>query len=199
MNTAAAASAPPAIDPVSHRRTWTLLGTLLLISIFSQIDRILPFILAESIRRDLNLSDTQLGLVTGLAFAVCYALMSMPLARAADRSSPKGVMIACILIWSAMTSLGGLATGFLLLAATRFGVALGEAGAAPSAHAIIARQIAPARRGRAIGIFAMDIPLGTMIGFAGGGALADTIGWRSALIGAGAMGALIALLAMITV
>lgn len=199
MSSAAAVFAPPAVDPASHRRTWPLLGTLLLISIFSQIDRILPFILAESIRRDLNLSDTQLGLVTGIAFALCYSLMSLPLARAADRSSPKIVMVLCVLIWSAMTSLGGLAASFLLLAATRFGVALGEAGATPSAHAIIARQIAPERRGRAIGIFAMGIPLGTMIGFAGGGALADTIGWRSVLVGAGAMGGLIALMAMVAI
>lgn len=199
MSSAAAVAAPPDVDPASYRRIWPLLGTLLLISIFSQIDRILPFILAESIRRDLGLSDTQLGLVTGLAFAVCYSLMSLPLARAADRSSPKSVMIGCILIWSAMTSLGGLAASFLFLAATRFGVALGEAGAIPAAHAIIARQIAPERRGRAIGIFAMGIPLGTMIGFAGGGALADTIGWRSALVGAGAMGGVIALLAMVTI
>lgn len=199
MSTVAAAPASSSVGSASHRQTWPLLGTLLLISIFSQIDRILPFILAESIRRDLGLSDTQLGLVTGLAFAVCYSLMSLPLARAADRNSPKGVMIGCILIWSAMTSLGGLASSFLFLAATRFGVALGEAGAIPSAHAIMARQIAPERRGRAIGIFAMGIPLGTMIGFAGGGALGDSVGWRSALIGAGAMGGLIALIAMITI
>ncbi len=176
-----------------------LLGTLVLVSIFSQIDRILPFILAESIREELDLSDTELGLVTGLAFAVCYALMSLPLARAADRGSPKIVMIACILVWSAMTALGGAATGFVMLAITRFGVALGEAGATPSAHAIIARQVPPERRGRAIGLFSMGIPLGTMIGFAGGGALADTIGWRGALIGAGLTGGLIALLAMVTI
>ncbi|MDP5280092.1 MFS transporter [Sphingomonas sp. DG1-23] len=199
MSTAAAALAPSAVDPVSHRRTWVLLGTLLLIGIFSQIDRILPFILAETIRRDLGLSDTQLGLVTGLAFAVCYSLMSLPLARAADRNSPKIVMIVCILIWSTMTSLGGLAASFLFLAITRFGVALGEAGAIPSAHAIIARQIAPGRRGRAIGIVTMGIPLGTMMGFAGGGALGDAIGWRATLIGAGAAGGLIAFIAMITI
>jgi predicted MFS family arabinose efflux permease len=198
MSAAAAAFVPPPADRFS-RRTWALLGTLLLVSIFSQVDRILPFILAESIRSDLGLTDTQLGLVTGLAFAVCYALMSLPLARAADRNSPKRVLIACVLIWSAMTSLGGLATGFLFLAITRFGVALGEAGATPAAHAIIARQITDDRRGRAIGIFAMGIPLGTMIGFAGGGILGDTLGWRNALIGAGAIGGLIAVIAMIAI
>ncbi|MDV3458285.1 MFS transporter [Sphingomonas sp. HF-S4] len=196
MSGLAAPALARGIDPGARGAGRALLGTLLLVSMFSQIDRILPFILAESIREELGLSDTELGLVTGLAFAVCYALMSLPLARAADRGSPKVVMVACMLLWSAMTALGGAATGFIFLAITRFGVALGEAGATPSAHAIIARQIPAERRGRAIGLFAMGIPLGTMIGFAGGGALNDTIGWRGALMGAGLTGGLIALLAM---
>ena len=72
------------------------------------VDRILPFILAEKIKADLSLSDTQMGLLTGLAFAVCYALLSLPLARAADRGSPRLVLVSCVLIWSVMTTLGGL-------------------------------------------------------------------------------------------
>lgn len=183
-------------ERIGGKRAWTLLLTLLLVSMFSQIDRILPFVLAEAIKRDLGLSDTELGLVTGLAFAVCYSLMSLPLARAADRGSPKRVLMLCILFWSAMTSLGGLAASFIFLAVTRFGVALGEAGATPSAHAIIVRKIAAEHRGLAIGIFSMGIPLGTMVGFAAGGALADTLGWRAALLGAGAIGGAIALLAL---
>lgn len=179
----------------SGARIWPLLIVLLLINILCQIDRILPFILAESIKRDLGLSDTQIGLVTGIAFAVCYALMSLPLARAADRGSPRMVLVLCVLVWSAMTALGGLATSFLFLAASRFGVALGEAGATPSAHALIARKIKPERRGLAIGIFSMGIPLGTMVGFAVGGMIGDTLGWRMAFFGAGAMGGLLAVLA----
>jgi predicted MFS family arabinose efflux permease len=171
--------------------------TLLIINSFSQIDRILPFILAESIKADLGLSDTQMGLLTGLAFAVCYSLLSLPLARASDRGSPRFVLVSCILLWSAMTALGGFAASFLLLAITRFGVAFGEAGAVPAGHALIARKIRPERRGLAIGLFAMGIPLGTMVGFAAGGAVGDTLGWRTALIGAGAIGGLVALLAFI--
>ncbi len=178
-------------------RVAAIFVTLILINAFSQIDRILPFILAESIKADLGLSDTQMGLLTGLAFAVCYSLLSLPLARASDRGSPRLVLVTCILVWSAMTALGGMAASFLFLAFTRFGVAFGEAGATPSGHAIIARKIRPERRGLAIGLSAMGVPLGTMVGFAAGGAIGDTLGWRTAMIGAGAIGGLIALLAFI--
>lgn len=186
--------------PKQYTRGWRVaafLTTLLLINAFSQIDRILPFILAESIKADLGLSDTQMGLLTGLAFAVCYSLLSLPLARASDRGSPRFVLVSCILLWSAMTALGGFAASFLLLAVTRFGVAFGEAGAVPAGHALIARKIRPERRGLAIGLFAMGIPLGTMVGFAAGGAVGDTLGWRTAMIGAGAIGGLVGLLAFL--
>lgn len=170
------------------------IGTLLFVSIVCQVDRILPFILIEPIKRELDLTDSQIGLVTGVATALCYALFSLPIARAADRGSPRLVLLGCILVWSAMTGLGGLATSFAALAASRFGVALGEAGAIPAAHALIARRIAPDRRGRALGLFSMGIPLGTMLGFALGGAIADAQGWRVALLGAGIAGGVLVIL-----
>lgn len=165
-----------------------LLITLLLVSIFSQIDRILPFIMAESIKADLNLSDTQLGLITGLAFSVCYSFASLPFARISDNGLAKQVLFWCIIIWSIMTGFGGLTTGFVTLALSRFGVALGEAGGTPASHAIIVRKISEKFRGRALGLFSMGIPLGTMLGFSIGGWANDTIGWRNAFFGAGAFG-----------
>ncbi|AQZ54506.1 MFS transporter [Martelella mediterranea] len=192
--------APPhasASEYVGRWRFAAICTALLLINAFSQIDRILPFILAEKIKADLSLTDTQMGLLTGLAFAVCYALLSLPLARAADRGSPRLVLVSCILIWSVMTTLGGFAASFMFLALTRFGIAFGEAGAVPAGHALIARKIEPERRGLAIGLFAMGIPLGTMAGFAAGGAIADILGWRVVLIGAGAIGILIGLLTVL--
>lgn len=177
------------------RRT-ALLATLLLVSIFSQVDRVLPFILAESIKTDLSLSDTQLGIIIGLSFAVCYSLASLPLARISDNGRAKQVLVCCILLWSAMTGLGGLATGLVALAVSRFGVALGEAGGAPASHAIIARKIPGQFRGRAIGLFSVGIPLGTMLGFALGGRASDTIGWRNTLFIAGGCGIVVALLVM---
>jgi predicted MFS family arabinose efflux permease len=184
---------------LSGWRLWALLAALLLISAISQIDRILPFILAEAIKADLGLSDTEIGLLTGAAFAVCYTLLSLPLARMADRRSPRLVLLGCLLVWSAMTALGGLAASFVVLALTRFGVALGEAGGMPAGHALIARQVRPERRGLALGLFSMGIPLGTMVGFAAGGAMADTLGWRTALFGAGALGSLVFVLAVLVI
>lgn len=187
------------VEFVDGWRLFATLAVLFLVSAISQIDRMLPFIMAEAIKIDLSLSDTEIGLITGLAFAVCYALLSLPLARIADRGSPRLVIVFCVLVWSAMTALGGIAMSFLFLAFTRFGVAFGEAGATPAGHAIIARKIRPERRGLAIGLFALGIPLGTMVGFAAGGALSDTLGWRAALIGAGIVGGVIGLLTLLIV
>lgn len=192
-------SAESGSEYVNGRRVYVTLLTLFLVSSISQVDRILPFIMAEAIKLELSLSDTQIGLLTGVPFAVCYTLLSLPLARAADRGSPRLVLVSCILAWSAMTTLGGMAASFLILAFTRFGVASGEAGAFPAGHAIIARKIRPERRGMAIGLFAMGMPIGAMVGFAAGGAVADTLGWRVALVGAGAIGGLIALLAFVVI
>ena len=192
--------APPVASSqeyVSGLRMVAIGMVLLLINAFAQIDRILPFILTEKIKTDLSLTDTEMGLLTGLAFAVCYALLSLPLARAADRGSPRLVLVSCVLIWSVMTMLGGFAASFIFLAFTRFGVAFGEAGAVPAGHALIVRKFGPERRGLAIGLFAMGIPLGTMLGFAAGGAIADVFGWRAVLIAAGAVGILIALLTIL--
>jgi predicted MFS family arabinose efflux permease len=180
----------------AYLRGWrkaTFLATLLLVSIVSQIDRILPFILAESIKKDLGLSDTQLGMVTGLAFAMCYTLAALPLARISDRGGAKKVLVCCIVIWTLMTALAGLANSFLILVLLRIGVALGEAGSTPASHFLIGQRIPELFRGRAIGLFSMGIPMGTMLGFALGGWAGDHIGWRSAFFAAGAFGLVLAL------
>ena len=162
---------------------------LLLVNILNSVDRQLPLILAESIKRDLHLSDTQLGLLNGLAFAVCYSTLAIPLARLADRWSAKTVLTGCLAFWSLMTVLGGFSQNFAQLAATRLGVAIGEAGSTPAAHALIARSIPPGRRGLALGLFTMGAPVGVGVGMAGGGCIADRAGWQVALIAAGAAGA----------
>jgi predicted MFS family arabinose efflux permease len=170
------------------------MSTLLLVSILSQIDRILPFIMSESIKIELVLSDTQIGLINGVAFALCYSLAALPLARLSDKGWAKQILIGCILVWSIMTGLGATATSFLLLTLLRLGVAVGEAGGAPASHAIISQYIAPNFRGRAIGLMAMGIPAGTMLGFVAGGWSIDHIGWRSTFLLAGLTGVAITFL-----
>lgn len=187
------------ISSTSLQGGWgriALIITLFLVSAFSQIDRILPFILAESIKKELLLSDTQLGLINGIAFAVVYSLASLPLARLADRGASRQVLLWCVLIWSIMTGLGGLSVGFITMALSRFGVALGEAGGTPASHTLIAGNIPEHRRGRALGIYSMGIPLGTMIGFGVGGWASDHIGWRVALFVAGGFGLLLVILVL---
>ncbi|WP_253183411.1 spinster family MFS transporter [Sphingobium phenoxybenzoativorans] len=175
----------PHLSPAS---AISMLIVLTLINILNFLDRQLPFILAESIKRDLDLSDTQLGLLGGLAFALCYSTLALPLGRLADRWSPKLVLAGCVLVWSAMTAAGGLARNFGQLVTARFGVAVGEAGCMPAAHALIAQGISPARRGLALGIFSMGVPIGTMLGLVLGGWINDNADWRTALLGAGAVG-----------
>src|SRR5205085_2919092 len=106
---------------------WGVLALLVAANTLSLLDRQLPFILVEDIRADLKLTDTQIGLLGGLAFSLTYALLGLPLARVADRWSRKWVMVACVGVWSIMTAAGGLARNFGQLAVSRTGVAVAEA------------------------------------------------------------------------
>ncbi len=180
-------------------RLRVMLAVLVLVNILNYVDRQLPFILAEAIKRDLELSDTQLGLLSGLAFALCYSLAALPLARLADLWSAKKVLAGAVVFWSMMTAAGGFASGFIQLALTRTGVALGEAGSAPASHAIIARTFLRGARGKALALFSMGAPIGVMLGLAAGGWLADVADWRTAMIIAGVTGAGVALLVIIFV
>lgn len=181
-----------------NRKTWALLILLLLVNVLNFIDRQLPFILAEAIRRDLQLSDTELGLMGGATFAVFYAFVSLPMANLADRGSARWTLAGCIAVWSAMTALGGLAQNFTQIALSRMGVAIGEAGCTPCSHSLIAKSVPVQRRALAIGIFAAGTPVGIMIGMVLGGWLADVGSWRNAFILVGLPGLILAaLVAMI--
>lgn len=175
-----------------------LLVLLMLTNAFSYLDRQLPFILGEPIKRELGLSDTQLGLLGGAAFMIVYSTVAIPLSRLADRRSHIGVLSGAVVVWSLFTAAGAWAQSFAQLVMSRVGVALGEAGAIPPAHALIAR-IYPARtRGRAMSFYQLGLPLGTMFGLAGGGLIADSYGWRSALLIMGLPGALLGILIYVT-
>src|SRR3546814_13398586 len=118
---------PPAA-PISAARSNLIVAALLCVSIVVYLDRQLPLVLAEKIKTDLGLSDTQLGMIGGLTFAVCYSALALPLARLADSWSAKRVIVGSVLIWGLLTAFGGLARSFAELAVSRTGVASGVAG-----------------------------------------------------------------------
>jgi MFS family permease len=171
-----------------------VLGVLLVVYIFNFIDRQIVNILAEPIRRDLGLSDTQIGLMTGIAFAAFYTFLGIPIARYADRPTTNrvGLIAGALVIWSGMTALCGQAQSFLALLLARIGVGVGEAGCTPSAHSLIADLAPPERRASAMSFYALGIPVGTLLGMLIGGTLADAYGWRTAFVAVGLPGILLA-------
>ena len=172
-----------------------LLFILLLVYILNFLDRQIVNILAEPIKRDLGLSDTQLGLLAGPAFAVFYAVLGIPIARYADKARTNRVWLisVCLAIWSAMTAICGVAQNFLQLALARIGVGVGEAGCTPAAHSLIADSVPPEKRSSAIAFFGLGIPIGGLLGLIIGGVVNDQYGWRAALMLVGVPGILLAL------
>lgn len=172
-----------------------MLWVLLLVYILNFLDRQILNILAEPIKKDLGLSDTQLGLLAGPAFAVFYAVLGIPIARFADRASTNRVtlMSVSLAVWSLMTALCGFVGNFWQMLLARIGVGVGEAGCTPSAHSLIADSVPPERRSSAIAFFGLGVPIGSLLGLIIGGTVNDLYGWRVALMLVGAPGLLLAL------
>mgnify|MGYP005989913559 CR=1 FL=1 len=154
------------------------LGILLIGYIINFVDRSILSLLLEPIKLELALTDSQLGFLGGLAFAVFYTFMGIPIAALADRRSRVKILAVSMVIWSAMTAICGLANNFLTLLLARIGVGVGEAGASPPSHSLISDYFPIETRATALSIYALGIPLGTMIGSFVGGWGADTVGWR---------------------
>lgn len=187
------ASAPAA--EAGRRGVSATLWILLIVYIFNFIDRQIVNILAEPIAKDLKLSDTQIGLMTGIAFALFYTVLGLPIARYADRPStnrPRLIAVA-LAIWSAMTALCGLANNFVQLLLARVGVGVGEAGCTPAAHSLISDIVPKERRASALGFYALGIPIGSVLGLMIGGLLVDALGWRHAFMIVGLPGVVMAL------
>lgn len=161
-----------------QRRTTLLL--LFVVSMFNYIDRTIISILQVPIKRDLLLTDAQLGALTGLSFALVYSTLCLPVAQWADRGNRSRLIAASLALWSAMTALTGLATGFATLVLLRIGVAVGEAGSVPSTHSIVADLYAPARRATVLALWGLSLPAGMALGFVFSGQLAEVVGWRAA-------------------
>jgi MFS transporter, Spinster family, sphingosine-1-phosphate transporter len=171
------------------------LWVLLIVYVFNFLDRQIVNILAEPISKDLGLNDTQIGLMTGIAFAAFYTFLGLPIARYADKPTTNRVRLISIslVVWSGMTALCGMAQNFVQLLLARIGVGVGEAGCTPAAHSLIADLAPPEKRASAISFYSLGIPIGTLLGMVIGGLVADAYGWRVAFLVAGLPGILLAL------
>ncbi len=176
-----------------------LLVLLMLCQVFNYLDRQLPAILLPSIKKDLVLTDTQLGFITGLAFAAFYAVVGIPLGRLSDSISRRKLMTACIGVWSLATASTGMATSFITMASARFVVGMGEAGLTPCAYSLMSDVFPAKRRAGAFGIFAAGTPFGALLAFVGGGWITEIFGWRTAFIALGLPGLILAALVFFTV
>lgn len=188
---------PPPTDGMGAGTRATL-WLLLIVYIFNFLDRQIVNILAEPIKGDLGLTDTQLGLLAGPAFAVFYALLGIPIARYADRAGTNRVrLIALALaIWSVMTAVCGLAQNFVQLLLARIGVGVGEAGCTPAAHSLITDCVPAAKRSSAIAFYGLGVPVGSLLGLILGGVVNDLYGWRIALMLVGLPGLILALVVL---
>jgi len=185
--TSEAASAPA---PTNYR--FVVLALLFVVYAFNFIDRQILGILAPSIKADLNLTDTELGELGGLAFALFYTTLGVPIAWLADRWDRTWIMTIALTVWSAFTALCGYAGNFTQLFLARVGVGVGEAGGVAPAYSLISDYFPPKERARALAIYSFGIPVGSAAGIAIGGALASLIDWRMAFIVVGIAGIAVA-------
>lgn len=182
---------PAHVSP-STRYRYLVLAMLVLAYTFNFLDRQILGILKESIKRDLALTDTQLGLMGGLAFGLLYSTVSVPIAWLADRVSRTWIMTGAVASWSAFTMLCGAATGFWSLFLARVGVGLGEAGGVAPAYSLIADYFPREQRARALAVYSFGVPLGSGAGIMFGGLMAAWVDWRWTLLSVGAAGVLFA-------
>jgi len=168
------------------------------VNLFHALDRAALSVLIEPIKVELELSDTQLGLLTGFAFSLTYALFGIPLARLADTRNRAKLLSACLAVWSAATALAGLAQSFLQLALTRVMVGIGEAGGGPSSVSMLGDLYSPESRSRGMSWYQLGGAAGGTLGLAMVGVLADHYGWRIALFALGLPGLLLSIVLVTT-
>lgn len=182
----------------SRAYTRYALGLLVVVYIVNFIDRQVLTILLESIKDEMQISDTALGFLSGFAFALLYSTLGLPIAWWADRSPRRSIIAFALFAWSGMTALQGLATNFATLALARVGVGIGEAGCSPPAHSLLADLFPTSTRSTALAIYAMGIPIGGAIGYLAGGWLDEFFGWRIAFMAVGLPGLVLALVVRMT-
>lgn len=185
-------AAPQARD--GRRYARTVLVLLFLAYTMNFADRTIISAIGQAIKDDLKITDTQLGLLGGLYFALLYTLLGIPIARMAEHFSRVKIITAALIIWSGFTALCGAATSYAMLAATRFGVGVGEAGLSPPAHSLLSDYFPAKRRASALSIYSLGVPAGVLIGAAVGGWIAQQYSWRLAFAALGLPGVLLAVI-----
>jgi len=197
MSERAAAEAAPDAGFTPKYRSYAL---LLLTGVYTMnfVDRQILSILLEPIKVDLGLSDTQLGFLSGISFAIFYATLGIPIAMLADRTNRRNIVAFTLALFSVMTAVCGMAQNFVHLALARIGVGIGEAGTSPPAHSMIADMYAPKERGAAMGVYSIGVNIGILIGFLVGGWVAQWYGWRTAFHVVAIPGLLLALIVQFT-
>ena len=175
-------------EPAPGRQAWIALGVLWFVYVLNFLDRQLLSILAKPIQDSLGVTDTQLGLISGLYFAAFYCFLAIPVGWLADRTNRVRVLSAACALWSAATMGCGLAANYAQLVVARMTVGIGEAGGVPPSYAIISDYFPPSRRGTAFGIFNLGPPVGAALGIAFGASIAAAYSWRAAFLVLGAVG-----------
>jgi predicted MFS family arabinose efflux permease len=188
------------VHPLLSRgyKTWLIL-VLLVVSTLNFADRAILAVLAQPIKEELRLSDGDLGMLQGLGFAILYSVLGLPLGWLAERVSRKGLIAACVAIWSLMSAACGLASRFGTLLLGRVAVGIGEAGFQPSVSSLLADHFTADRRASVFALVTLGSPLGFLVGQSAGAWVAGHYGWRAAFFALGVPGLLSALLVWLTV
>lgn len=186
-------------EPTSRARAWYVVALLFGVYVMNMADRQIVGILAQDIKRDLQLTDAQLGFLGGPAIGFFYAILGIPMAYAADRVHRVRFIAASIAVWSFFTILGGRAQNFVQLVLTRVGVSVAEAGGSPSSVSLIADFFPAERRGTAMAVWTSASTVAIFVGFALGGAVNEALGWRTTFLMAGIPGLVLALILVTTV
>ena len=189
-------------QPTKGYRTFVLI-LLTIVYGFNFIDRQIVGILAPFIQEDLSLTNTELGLLIGLAFAIFYTTVAIPIAWLADRYNRVNILSIALATWSGFTALTGLATNFVQIGLARMGVGIGEAGGSPPSHSIISDMYPKEERASALGVYAMGIPIGVMAAYFVTAALigtsSDDVNWREIFVFLGVSGILLAIIVKLVI
>jgi predicted MFS family arabinose efflux permease len=174
-------------------------AVLFLVATVSFMDRQILAVLLEPIKRELGASDTEMGLLTGFAFVVFFALASVPIARAADRYSRRNIIAVALTFWSIITMVTGFVASFLQLGLARVGLGISEAAATPAAHSMLSDIFPRDRRTAPLALLAVAAPVGTMVAFTAGGIISTAVGWRMTFVALGAPGLILTVVVVLTI